>query len=173
MLPVPIPESYWVVADQFLAGAYPASRDERLARQRLSALLEANIAEFINLTQPNEMPAYEPLLNELAPLYNLTARHTRIPFRDGGIPDPEDMQKILDLIDAAIQSGRKVYAHCWGGIGRTGVTVGCYLVRHGETPARAVARVNALYHTRPANPFYPRSPESDEQIQFILDWREG
>jgi len=172
MLNVPILESYWVAPDQFLAGAYPSSRDERFSSQTISALLAAGITDFINLTQPHEMPPYEPLLHELAPLYDLTPRHTRIPFRDGGIPYAEDMKKILDLIDAAIHNGRKVYAHCWGGIGRTGVTVGCYLVRHGETPARAVERVNALYHTRPRNIFYPRSPESDEQVQFILDWRE-
>ena len=31
--------------------------------------------------------------------------------------------------------GRKVYVHCWGGVGRTGTVVGCYLVRQGEREA--------------------------------------
>ena len=32
-----------------------------------------------------------------------------------------------------------VYVHCWGGIGRTGTVVGCWLVRHGMTGDEALA----------------------------------
>lgn len=173
MTNLPIPESYWVIPDQFLAGEYPASRDERFARQRLSAFLEAGIADFIDLTRPNELVHYEPLLKELAPLYDLKPRYTRISIQDRGLPSHETMREILDALDDAIGKKRKVYLHCWGGVGRTGTTVGCYLVRHGETPKNAVAQVNALYLTRPPKLYYPRSPETDEQIQFILDWHES
>ena len=37
---------------------------------------------------------------------------------------------ILDAIDKALEDGKNVYVHCWGGIGRDGTVVGCWLVRH-------------------------------------------
>jgi protein-tyrosine phosphatase len=173
MSQTPIPEAYWVIPDQFLAGEYPGHNTEKFARQKLSAFLEAGITDFIDLTQSHELLPYDALLKELAPLYELNVNYTRIPIRDYGLPTYETMREILDAIDHALNKNRKVYVHCWGGIGRTGTTVGCYLVRHGETPKNAVAQVSALFHTRPFNINHPRSPETDEQIQFILDWHES
>ncbi|MFM8874652.1 MAG: hypothetical protein ACKOGC_01170, partial [Anaerolineae bacterium] len=51
--------------------------------------------------------------------------------------------------------------------------VGCYLVRHGMSPVKALERVNALYHTRPQNYFLVKSPETDEQANFVRNWREA
>jgi len=82
------------------------------------------------------------------------------------------MIHLLDAIDEALEHGRNVYVHCWGGIGRTGITVGCHLVRHGMKNSEAVEQVNKLYKTRPNNPSYPRSPETSKQIDFILNWHE-
>lgn len=169
---LPIPKSYWVIPDQFLAGEYPGHYDESVARKKLSAFLEAGITDFIDLTYPHELVPYEPILKELAPLYDLQPHYTRISIRDGRIPSPQTMLEILDTIDAAIKHRRKVYIHCWGGIGRTGTVVGCHLVRHGEQPKNAVAQVDKLYHSRQQDPLHTHSPETEEQVQFILDWRE-
>jgi protein-tyrosine phosphatase len=168
----PIPESYWVVPGQFLAGEYPGHYTEKLARQKLSAFLEAGITDFIDLTHSHELVPYESMLKELAPLYELKANYTRISIVDRGLPTIETMRQILDTIDEAIKRKRKVYVHCWGGIGRTGTVVGCYLVRHGETPKSAITQVNRLFLGRQRDPHQTRSPETDEQVQFILDWRE-
>lgn len=170
---LPIPEAYWVEPDQFLAGEYPGHFTETFAQKKLSAFLAAGISDFIDLTHPHELVPYEPLLKELAPLYEIAPRYTRIPIQDRGLPSVSTMREILDAIDDALARQRKVYVHCWGGIGRTGMTVGCYLIRHGEKPHKAAEQVNQLFHTRPGNPFFVRSPETDEQVQFILDWREG
>jgi hypothetical protein len=172
MSQIPILESYWVIPDQFLAGEYPGHYAEKIARQKISSFLEAGIADFIDLTHSYELAPYEPLLKELAPLYELDIRYTRIPIRDRGIPTIETMLEILDTIDEAIKRKRKVYVHCWGGIGRTGIVVGCFLVRHGEQPKQALAQVEKLFKTRPQTIYHTRSPETDEQAQFILDWRE-
>ncbi len=173
MSQLPIPESYWVIPDQFVAGEYPGSYTEKIARQKISAFLEAGITDFIDLTESHELVPYEPILKELAPLYELNANYTRIPIRDGNVPTNETMRHILNTIDEAIENNRKIYIHCWGGVGRTGITVGCYLIRHGETPRHALAEVDKLFHSRPHHIYHTRSPETDEQIQFILDWRES
>ena len=101
-----------------------------------------------------------------------TAYH-RYPIRDHDVPSAETMISILNAIDKAIENGGCAYIHCWGGVGRTGMVVGCYLVRHGIENKQALARVNQLYKTRPNNPYFSHSPENNEQIEFILNWHEG
>jgi protein-tyrosine phosphatase len=83
------------------------------------------------------------------------------------------MVLILNNIDEALVAMRKIYLHCHGGIGRTGTTVGCWLVRHGLDGEAAFARLNSLYRTAEQSNFFPRSPEMDAQVLFILDWKES
>ena len=49
----------------------------------------------------------------------------------------DDLVATLDAIDAELAAGGLVYVHCWAGCGRTGVVVGCWLVRHGRARRRA------------------------------------
>jgi predicted protein tyrosine phosphatase len=172
MIKPPVPESYWVEENRFLAGEHPGSYDLETTRRRMDAFLEAGINTFIDLTQPYELIPYEVVMKEQARIYEIDAAYRRLGIRDHTVPSHETMAAILDTIDEALHAGRNVYLHCWGGVGRTGITVGCYLVRHGATNEEAIARVNTLYKTRPHNPYYPNSPESHEQIEFILNWRE-
>ncbi|MCX6057453.1 MAG: hypothetical protein NTW69_04785 [Chloroflexi bacterium] len=170
---LPIIESYWVEENRFLAGEYPGSYDPETTRQRMDMFLEAGINTFIDLTQPHELVPYESMLIEQAQIYHINASYQRFAIRDHRIPSAEIMMSILNTIDDAIDNGRCVYVHCWGGVGRTGIAVGCYLVRHGATNEQAVAQVDKLFKTRPANSYYPHSPESKEQIEFILNWWEA
>ena len=61
-----------------------------------------------------------------------------------GVPTIPHMTRILDEVDGALADGGSVYVHCWGGIGRTGTVVGCWLVRHGLDDGDAVARIAEL-----------------------------
>jgi protein-tyrosine phosphatase len=77
----------------------------------------------------------------------------------------------LDTIDAARNGG--VYVHCWGGVGRTGTVVGCWLLRHGmATPDNVIETIRLLRRADPVRGHRP-SPETPEQRRFILDWREA
>lgn len=173
MTKLPIIESYWVEENHFLAGEYPGGYDPETTRRRMDAFLEAGINIFIDLTQSNELPHYESVLKEQAKIYEVSASHHRFAIRDHTTPSAETMTAILDTIDEAINNDGCVYVHCWGGVGRTGMVVGCHLVRRGYSNKEAIAQVNKLYKTRPLNPYYPHSPESFEQIEFVLNWREG
>jgi protein-tyrosine phosphatase len=170
MTKLPIPESYWVEENRLLAGEYPGSRDPGSARRRVDAFLEAGITAFIDLTEPHELVPYEGILKEEAKIYGINVFYQCTPIRDGGVPSSDTMTKILNAIDKAITDKNRVYVHCWGGVGRTGMVVGCYLVRHGSPNEQAIERVNQLYRTRPANFHQPRSPETDEQVEFVLNW---
>jgi len=172
MTQIPIIESYWVEENLFLAGEYPGSYNPEEMRRRMDAFLESGIRTFIDLTQPHELVPYEPILKEQARIYDYSAVYHRFAIRDHGVPSVQTMSLILDTIDSAIQSGSPVYIHCWGGVGRTGTVVGCYLIRHGMSAKKALERVDMLYKTRPQNYFLARSPETEEQFDFVRNWRE-
>jgi protein-tyrosine phosphatase len=87
------------------------------------------------------------------------------------IPTPETMEQILDEIDSVIESGKPVYVHCLGGIGRTGTVVGCYLLRHGSaTRGNVLEKIQDLRENDPN--LYRDSPETAIQRHFVLYWRE-
>jgi protein-tyrosine phosphatase len=172
MTNLPILESYWVEENRLLVGEYPGSYNDETTRQKIDTFIEAGINTFIDLTQPHELPSYEAILKEQGRIYDVKTRYHRFAIRDHTVPARETMTSILNTIDEALKGGHGVYVHCWGGVGRTGIVVGCYLVRRGHSNKGALALVNTLYKTRPNNIYLPRSPETNEQINFILNWRE-
>lgn len=166
----PIPESYWVEQGRFLAGEYPGHFEVEKSRQRLDALIESGFNAFIDLTKPNETTPYLRLLKEESQLYAVEMEYYRFAIGDFGLPAPELMKSILDQIDESLQTGRKVYLHCWGGIGRTGTAVGCFLVRHGLSGEEALQRLADWWQKVPKSSLHPRSPETAEQAAFIRNW---
>ena len=166
----PIPESYWVIPGRLLAGEYPGQYQEELSRKRLDTFLEAGFDTFIDLTQPGENVPYVEILREEAGIYEVDVKRLAFPIGDFGLPTPKQMNSILDTIDSALQAGRKIYLHCWGGIGRTGTTVGCYLVRQGRTGAEALNQLAAWWQGVPKSRYHSHSPETVQQADFVLHW---
>jgi hypothetical protein len=166
----PIPESYWVEENCFLAGEYPAHFNVEQTRKRIDALLEAGFNTFIDLTKPNELSPYLAILREESQIYDVDIQYHRFGIGDFGLPAPTLMKSILDQIDASLQTGRKVYLHCWGGIGRTGTTVGCYLVRRGYKGEEALRQLATWWREVPKSSIHPRTPETEQQAAFIRNW---
>ncbi len=165
-------ESYWVVPGTFLAGEYPARTDFPDAAQRLDALLASGINIFFDLTEPDELPPYRPLLEQRAALSGTPIGYERFPMVDFGLPQRPTMLALLDSIDAALAGGRTIYVHCRGGLGRTGMAVGCYLVRHGTSAEAALQQIAEFWRSRPGRRFAPVSPETPAQMKFVRDWNE-
>jgi hypothetical protein len=167
----PITESYWVEPGRFLAGEYPGKFTPESTRKRIDALLEAGFNTFIDLTKENETIPYLHTLLEQAKIYGVedVLRHN-FPIGDFGLPTPEIMMTILNTVDQSLQEGRKIYLHCWGGIGRTGTTVGCYLVRHGKTGKEALRQLAEWWKTVPKSQIHVHSPETGAQADFVLHW---
>lgn len=167
----PIPDSYWVSPD-LLAGEYPGSRHEAEARQKIQALLAAGITFFVDLTEEVErnvsLKPYKQLLDEEAAKLGTHVEYRRLPIRDIEVPTPETMAAILDTIDKAQAQGRKVYVHCWGGIGRTGTVVGCFMVRQGMTGEAAIRKIAELREGTPDA--WKTAPQTQAQRNMILNW---
>jgi ADP-ribosylglycohydrolase len=141
------------------------------ANQRIQMLLHAGVNSFVDLTEEGEMPAYEPFLADLSEQH---IRYRRMAVLDHGLPDsPAHMSRILDLIDSELAAGRCVYVHCRAGIGRTGTTVGCHLIRSGLTNEVALDRLQELWQQCGRSRRWPTIPETDEQVEFVRQWREA
>ena len=166
----PIPDSYWVLRDRLLAGEYPGARSPGEARRKLRRLLDAGASYFLDLTEDGEygLEPYASLAHEEAASRGEEIVHRRMPIRDQGTPSVAEMRAILDAIDAALEAGHRVYVHCWGGIGRTGTVVGCYLVRQGRSGAEALQEIEFLRRGTPDG--WRRSPENAEQERMVLGW---
>lgn len=156
--PRPLPNSYWATPT-LLASEYPGGPTETLAIPRLTALLDVGITDFFDLTEKGELVPYSPILEKLVSgrggtitkldatsdgysnffqdqteggRGTLSVRYARFPIRDRSIPSTTDLRAILDALTIVHrQQGRKAVVHCWGGIGRTGTIVGCWLVHSG------------------------------------------
>jgi hypothetical protein len=168
----PIDESYWVVPGCFLAGEYPGNWNPELTRRRLDAFFQAGFETFIDLTRQGERETYQPILMEQAGFFGRQVKYQRLSIGDFGLPTHKHMKEILDTIDTALNKQQKIFVHCWGGIGRSGTVVGCYLVRHGKSGAEALEQLSTWWQDVPKHVMFPRSPETDEQVQFIFDWKE-
>jgi predicted protein tyrosine phosphatase len=168
---VPIRDSYWVDPGRLLAGEYPGAYDARLAKARLEAFVRAGIRTFIDLTESRDgLEAYEPFLAVIASERQLEIGYYRFGVRDRGIPAAGVMERVLERIRDEIANARPVYVHCWGGIGRTGTVVGCWLVEQGRTPSEALDEIEALRVT--VTDAFARSPETDTQRDFVRRGRE-
>lgn len=170
-VPVPKhPDCYWVEPGQLLAGEYPGDVDDADARVKLEALVEAGIRVFVDLTEAGELRPYAPLLDELRRQHGDLVHH-RLPIRDVSVPTVARMREIQAVITASLAAGQPVYVHCWGGTGRTGTTVGCWLVERGQAGHEALESLKGLRATcRKAR---RRSPDTDEQTKFVEGWLPG
>ncbi len=171
MIEKPIPQSYWVIPGRFLAGEYPGlGNDKAGTRTRLKAFLNFGFEEFIDLTTENERPPYFSTLKHEAESIGLDVRHHRFSFQDFSVPSHAAMVAALDAIDTVLAGSQTLYLHCVGGIGRTGITVGCYLIRHGMEPTDALHHLRELYRASLQSLIFSTTPETEQQIRFILNW---
>lgn len=167
--------AYWVVRGKFMAGAYPGSKNEAEALKKGRELLDCGIRHVISLMEVHEVDhsgeafvPYEELFSRLAQGQSNEVSFVRFPIRDMDVPASGTMVSILDEIDRALDGGRPVYVHCWGGRGRTGTVVGCYLVRHGLQGEEALRRITELRRDLPDA--HMPSPETEAQRNMVTRW---
>ena len=174
----PKTDCYVVTGTRIVAGSYPGlphSCPSHELDAKLDAFLDSGLTAFVDLTDPADgLDPYEPRLRELAGARGIELAYDRLTIRDIDICTPTHMRTVLDLIDERIAEGHGVYVHCWGGIGRTGLTIGCWLVRQGMTGHQALTQVGKLFRSmdvsRVARHSATGSPQTVEQRRMVLEW---
>ena len=123
--------AWWVEPGRLLAGEYPGSLSEPKARVKLRILLDAGIDSFVDLTEKDELDPYGTNLLEEEALKagRPVPSHRRFGIRDVSVlSDDAGYDEIVDHIRNELDAGKRVYVHCWGGKGRTGTVIGCWLI---------------------------------------------
>ena len=145
----------------------------------MRSILDAGVTVFVNLQEPAETGTghrpfrdYRPEFQRLNEGSMPDLEFHRFPIPDMGVTSKEAIRDALDQIDEAHAAGRAVYIHCWGGHGRTGTVVGCWLVRHGLTPDQALERITGL---RKHDDYlrYRISPQTEAQNRMVQNWNVG
>ncbi len=175
----PLPQTWWVEPGRLLAGGFPGDMDPNRARKRLQRLLQAGVRCFISLQEIGEMSwtgcreDYAPLLEGLigADSGSGITCHA-FPIPDMGIAERAIIREILHTINEALSEGRGVYVHCWGGHGRTGMVVGCWLREQGLSGLDALERLNELRADDEVLQEW-NCPQTPEQMTTILKWQPG
>ncbi len=164
---------YTVVPGKLYAGPIPSSPNTDDITEIIKHLItEKGIRCFVNLMEQNEVNSAGQPFNE----YESFAKScdggievVRFSIPDMSVPSKALMKTIINFIDNKIAEDKPVYIHCWGGLGRTGTIVGCWLRRHGEQ--KPVAKIFQLRRqTINAN---QESPQSRQQHEMIASWGVG
>jgi atypical dual specificity phosphatase len=136
----------WIIDDRLGATSLPSFPED------FEDLRARGISSLISLTE------YSP---DSTCLLKLGIDLHRFPIPDMSIVSVETMDEIIAKIHSEIAFGKKTAVHCGAGLGRTGLVIACYLVSQGESGEESILRVRRLR---------PRSIETEEQEQFILDY---
>ncbi|KAE9394305.1 hypothetical protein BT96DRAFT_958821 [Gymnopus androsaceus JB14] len=155
--PRPIPNSYWATP-LLLACEYPWT-PKNPYKPKLDALLKAGVRTFIDLTECGELCPYSNVLSARAALLGIDTEcieYHNFPIRDRSLPNSaEQMSAVLDVLRDNENRGRISAVHCRGGIGRTGMVIGCWLVQSDEA-LQIIAK--------------EWIPETGPQFEFVQRW---
>ena len=187
------PFAYWVITGSVAAGEYPGSQfshsiatnsatlihsTRALLRSKnpfmnstshkIKSLLDAGIRTFIDLTEVDERPDYRSRLHKERRERSVNVKYHRFPIKDKQVPTVDQMKDILELVKSEIAIGGKVYIHCFRGLGRTGLTVGCLIKEYGLTSGDPIQDIKLMRRGLAGD--FRTSPETEAQIQFVVDW---
>lgn len=154
--------SAYFVPDQCLFGSYPT-------QQQIQLLEDWGVDIVVNLTSSEE--------RKIKP-YVTNARIVQFPIPDRGVPeDVEEFCALVLLLIEEISRGKKIYIHCKGGHGRSGLLVAAILCQLYRISTRQSFFITSKYHsTRPVHSTNPKnnemwkkkgSPQTIEQKRFV------
>lgn len=144
------------------AGEYPRDRDEDIAKEKIKRFIDFGISHFIDLTEEGELRPYSHLLPE-------NVSYLRFPIKDVSAPNSvEAVKKLISEIEEYQNSGQRCYIHCWGGVGRTGTIVACYLahIMKSSNIEEVLLDLRKSFSMMPKSK-YRMTPETALQRMFI------
>ncbi len=144
---------------------------ESKARRKVRILIEAGIDSFVDLTEADELRPYATglLVEEAEKAARPVPSHKRFAIRDVSIlADDAGYDEIVEHIRSELDAGKRAYVHCWGGKGRTGTVIGCWLIDNdGLDYESTVQRMHDLRAGTRKVADFPWIPDTDEQRDVL------
>ena len=164
----PVPTKYsYKVTDQLYASEYPIMIYDVDSSEKLAAMIEFGITDFIDLTQPGELHPYEQFLPDGVHRWSFPIHDCCPP------PSSEYMDNILAKINELLAQGRIVCVHCWGGMGRTGSVVISWLGKTNKWSFDQTRQYQqTLWKTNPKSQTTPQLIEFP-QLKFLRQYLDG
>jgi len=137
----------------------PAPPPEPRLSKALQRWQKLGISTVVSLMWPGERPGWE---REPRYCEELGIQFYSLPIRDHSVPAPDEMQSTAELlraIEARLKAGERVVAHCFAGIGRSGMATAALLMIAGLPLEQAINRVSQARGCG--------CPETDEQHEWL------
>lgn len=154
----PLPDSYRVCELPLFAGVCPRTKEEE------HALAAFGVDCIVDLRSHRESDSSVLGWGEVPP------EHHRYPLEPGQVPIRDAVANIHMVINDCLDRGKIVYLHDKGGLGRSTTVLACLLVEWGLTPNEAMEQVRSLSRRMP-KAAGREIPETDAQVQFVMQWR--
>ena len=172
----PFPNSYWLEPGRILCGEYPRDFDDLGEHAGMTAILQAGVRVFLDLTEDGELKPYRDIALATATSLGIDPGELtflRHPIHDVSVPRrTQEMRDILRAIRRERHRGRTLYLHCWGGRGRTGTVAGCVLNElFGHRGDEALSVLSARWQACAKSA--SESPETDLQRRYVREWNPG
>lgn len=157
----PLYQSYYLERHIFV-GEYPGDKDRERALAKIQHMTHFGVRHFIDLTEEGELLPYSNLLPQ-------DSTYTRFPIRNVGVPrDYDSVERLVMRIkELSRRDDGYVYIHSWGGVGRTGTIIACYLENDSYENTMKILRHK--YSLMPKSAFRC-IPDTTEQENFIRQY---
>lgn len=165
----PTPNCNYLLDERIIFGWYPGPNAIGLYSNSIHDIVITGCNVFVNLTSHAEKTAlydYVPVV--LTTVKNPIFIHYAI--EDCDLPtDITSYKALIRHLYFLVQQNYKLYIHCKGGHGRSGIVASCLLIHMGYTNDEALAMVSQAHKTRKYIPDYP-CPQTSVQVQFVKDY---
>ena len=108
----------WLIPNKLAGSAIPTSTDE------IQWIIEQGIKSIVTVRE-------EPLDDQ----WIKDVKYLHIMSNDMSVPEFADLVSAVDFIHGRITNDEPVMVHCLAGMGRTGILLACYLVKHQKMSA--------------------------------------
>lgn len=161
----PTSTSNWVVGRVLCCGARPQPQN----RRSFSGLVAQRFTKFVVLTEKDESPSYLTSYCEQSggsATVRFCAMNDGEPLNSSNVD--EFMSLVREVVDDIRNGAHRVYVHCFGGHGRTGMFISAVLAfLYRMSAMKALNLCNALHDCREATDGQA-SPQTQEQRTCVM-----
>lgn len=170
MLSNPTPNSNYLLDERIIFGWYPTPHSNGLFSNNILDLLKSGRDVFVNLTtfrEKNSLYDYQPTVR----VFRDNPVFIHYPIEDGGLPsDDVTFSHLINRLNLLLKENRKLYIHCRGGHGRSGLVAGCLLISMGYEANVVLKMLSTAHGTRQYLPDYP-CPQTSAQVNYVLKYQ--